>query len=335
MIPWPALGASALAGPLVQGLALALALATGLLTARLLWPAGQPVPLAHFLRSPRQQMLLAHACGLGQRPVLPGRLLARVRGRLRQNDLEWLHPLVLLALSLACAGGGALLTGALLPAPYAGTVGALCVTGPWSALGWRERRLRAALEAQIAPALQDGATAAATGATVLQALQAMALHTTEEPLAGLLRRTVRAVDPTTGLADQGIVQALEVLSARLDSVAFTQAVQAIRIAMEHNQVSLASSLEPVIRLAQAERAFQAELVADYAYPRAAARLIFVALPAVCLVALQGLTPSLVAAAYGGPLGWSVAAGVVLWCALGYYLALGPERAARRPPGERR
>ena len=262
------------------------------------------------------------------RPRLDERIRARVRRRLTLADLhDWsLHRFAIV--SLLCGLGGAIVGLLLLGVPafaLVGFVGAAWL--PWAWLGHRAERRDLLLARQVAQMLLLIAGAAAAGLPPLRILREVLPRATQPPLAEILEAVLRRADPQRGLATVGFAAIIADLDERLGSPAFSLARAALE---EHTTegADLSESLEMIATLARLDLTFRLQVRATFATVRGTA-LVIVAFPLVTTLLLRLLDPTMVAAAYGSPLGWVVAALVVGGSVGTYRLATWTQRRAAR------
>ncbi len=306
-------------------LAIAAAGACAAVALLVLVPPRPPLDTVALLASYEARLRYA---GGTSRPRLDERLRARVRRRLTLAGLhDWsLRRFALV--SLLSGLGGALAGLLLLGAPafaLVGFVGAAWL--PWVWLGHRAEQRELLLARQVAQILLLIAGAAAAGLPPLRILREVLPRATQPPLANILDDALRRADPQRGLATVGFADLIADLDARLESPAFSLARAALE---EHTAegADLSASLEMIATLARLDLTFRLQVRATFATVRGTALVIF-AFPLVTTLLLRLLDPALVAAAYGSPLGWAVAALVAGGSVGTYRLATWHQRRAAR------
>lgn len=259
---------------------------------------------------------------------LDERLRARVRWRLILAGLHAWSLLRFTLMSLLSGLGGALGGILLLGAPsfaVIGFVGAAWL--PWAWIGHRAERREQQLARQVAQMLLLIAGAAAAGLPPLRILREVVPRAVQPPLAGILDDALRRADPQRGLATVGFTDIVADLDERLGSYAFSLA----RAALEEHAAEgadLSASLEMIAMLARLDLTFRLQVRATFATVRGTA-LVIVAFPLTTTGLLRLLDPPMVAAAYGSPLGWVVAALVAGGSAGVYRLVTRSQRHAAR------
>jgi len=306
-------------------LALAAAGACAAVALLVLVPPRPPLDTVALLASYEARLRYA---GGTPRPRVDERLRARVRRRLTLAGLhDWsLRRFALV--SLLSGLGGALAGLLLLGAPafaLIGFVGAAWL--PWAWLGHRAERRELLLARQVAQMLLLIAGAAAAGLPPLRILREVLPRATQPPLADILDDALRRADPRRGLATVGFADLIADLDERLGSHAFSLARAALE---EHTTegADLSESLEMIATLARLDLTFRLQVRATFATMHGTALVIF-AFPLVTTLLLRLLDPAMVAAAYGSPLGWVVAALVAGGSVGTYRLVTWTQRQAAR------
>lgn len=309
-----------------RALAVLIALLAGALAVLLLArpPHGEMARLLHDARA--QGSFLRRRARAWQR--LDRAVLGRVETRLARAGLVRVHPLLVLVAAPVCGLGGALLGGALLPAPpfvLLSALGGLLL--PWSALGRRARTRLRTLNQQVVNMLWVIISSLVGGESMPLALLEVYRQGVSAPLRAPLRRALNDVVPARGVANRPFLEVLTTLERELASPAFTLAEHTIAAHQKAHGGSLVESLERVASLAQEEITDQAETRGDFALTRATAGFMFLLLPLIVTILLHWVIPGAVELAYSGVWGWVVACGLGGACLSGYRLATAGERAA--------
>lgn len=267
------------------------------------------------------------------RPRLDERIRARVRRRLAlAGKRHWSLRRFALA-SLVAGTGGAAVGWTLLGAPPFATIGFIGgAYAPWAWLGRVAERREAQLARQVAHMLLLIAGASAAAIPPLRILREVLPRATQPPLADILDDALRRADPRRGLATVGFADIVADLDERLGNAAFSLA----RAALEESAAEgadLSESLEMVATLARLDLTFRLQVRATFATVRGTALVIF-AFPLVTTLLMRLAAPDMVAAAYGSPLGWAVAA-IVAGASVGVYVAAtrGERRTALAAAGK--
>lgn len=262
------------------------------------------------------------------RARLDARIRARVRRRLTLAGMPGWSLLRFASMSLLCGLGGALVALMLFGASSVATISFIAATYlPWIWLGHRAERREQQLAHQVAQMLLLIAGASSAGLPPLRILREIVPRTTQPPLATILDEVLRRADPRLGLATVSFTDIVADLDQRLENQSFSLA----RAALEEHATEgadLSESLEMIAMLARLDLTFRLQVRATFATIRGTA-LVILAFPLVTTGLMRLLDPTMVATAYGSPLGW-VVAGLVAGGSIGVYrLATSNQRRAVR------
>jgi len=247
---------------------------------------------------------------------------ARVRARLVAAGRDDWTTRRFLVVSAVCGLGGAAAALILLVAPPFVAIGlGGGLAAPWLWLGRQAEKSRRAMALHITQLLQVIAGAAAAGLPLQVVLADVVPGAIQEPLAGVYARARQRVEPSR------TAELIADLDERLGNGAFHLAREAIEDYLAEG-VSLTDTIAIIAELAREDLTFASEVRANYALIRGTAAIIFV-FPVLFTALFRLLDPTLLIGAYATPVGWAVAALMLLCCLGSYQLATASERRTAR------